>query len=60
MADALHALPNGIQAMRSVLPQAFNWPLFGVALALMAAPIAAYLVPVRQPLSAYPVRATSL
>jgi hypothetical protein len=42
MADALDALPKGVEAMRSVLPQAFNWPLFGVALALMAAPIAAF------------------
>ena len=42
MGDALHALPEGIQAMRAVLPQSFNWPLFGVALALMAAPIAAF------------------
>jgi hypothetical protein len=42
MADALRALPEGIQAMRSVLPHSFNWPLFGVALALMAAPIAAF------------------
>ncbi len=40
MADALRALPDGVQAMRSVLPNAFNWPLFGVALALMAAPLA--------------------
>jgi hypothetical protein len=42
MTDALHALPEGIEAMRSVLPQSFNWPLFGIALALMAAPIAAF------------------
>ena len=42
MADALHALPQGTMAMRSVLPHAFNWPLFTLALALMAAPIAAY------------------
>jgi hypothetical protein len=42
MADALGALPGGIDAMRAVLPDAFNWPLFSVALALMAAPIAAF------------------
>jgi hypothetical protein len=42
MADALQALPNGIQAMRTVLPDAFNWPLFSVALVLMAAPLAAF------------------
>jgi hypothetical protein len=40
MADALRALPDGIQATRSVLPHAFNWPLFAVALALMGAPLA--------------------
>jgi hypothetical protein len=42
MADALYVLPQGIDAMRTVLPHAFNWPLFVVALALMAAPVAAY------------------
>ena len=40
MADALRAAPNGLDATRTVLPAAFNWPVFLVALALMAAPIA--------------------
>jgi hypothetical protein len=40
MADALHALPRGFEATRTVLPQAFNWWGFIAALALMAAPVA--------------------
>ena len=40
MADALRAVPNGLDATRTVLPAAFNWPVFLVALALMAAPVA--------------------
>jgi hypothetical protein len=40
MADALRAVPQGLDATRTVLPQAFNWSLFVVALALMAAPVA--------------------
>ena len=38
MADAWRALPNGRQAVMNVLPTAFNWPLFWVALLLMASP----------------------
>ena len=41
MTDAIRALPGGADAVRQVLPTAFNWPLFGVALVLMAAPLAA-------------------
>jgi hypothetical protein len=40
MADALRALPHGGEAVRLVLPETFNWPLFLVALVLMATPIA--------------------
>jgi hypothetical protein len=40
MADALRAVPDGLGATRTVLPAAFNWPVFLVALALMAAPVA--------------------
>lgn len=40
MADAIQAVPGGIDAIRDVLPASFNWPLFIVALILMAAPIA--------------------
>ena len=39
MADALRAVPNGLEAVRTVLPRTFNWPLFLVAWALMAAPV---------------------
>jgi hypothetical protein len=40
MADAIRALPGGPDTVRHVLPTAFNWPVFGVALALMATPLA--------------------
>jgi hypothetical protein len=40
MADALRAMPHGLEAVRAVLPATFNWPLFLAALALMAAPVA--------------------
>jgi hypothetical protein len=40
MADALRAVPEGMAATRTVLPTAFNWSVFVVALALMAAPVA--------------------
>jgi hypothetical protein len=36
--DALRALPGGADAVRRVLPTAFNWPVFAAALVLMAAP----------------------
>jgi hypothetical protein len=39
MADALKAVPSGLEAVRTVLPTTFNWPMFLVALALMAAPV---------------------
>ena len=40
MADALHAAHQGLDVATTVLPTAFNWSVFGVALALMAAPVA--------------------
>jgi hypothetical protein len=40
MTDALRALPGGRDAILRVLPAAFNWPLFSVALVLLAAPVA--------------------
>jgi len=40
MADAIRALPAGLDAVRQVLPTTFNWPLFSAALLLMAAPLA--------------------
>jgi hypothetical protein len=39
MADSIQVAGGGEQAIRKVLPTWFNWPLFTVALALMAAPI---------------------
>ena len=39
MADPIRALPAGAEAVREVLPVWFNWPLFLVALALMAVPV---------------------
>jgi len=38
MADAIRVADGGVPALRELLPTRFNWPLFGVALALMAAP----------------------
>lgn len=39
MADSLHVAHQGTTALRSLLPSAFNWPLFSLALMLMAAPL---------------------
>lgn len=39
MVDSLHAAPGGEGAIRAALPMTFNWLLFAVALALMAAPV---------------------
>jgi hypothetical protein len=39
MADALAAAPRGLDAIRTVLPEKFNWPLFSVALVLMSLPV---------------------
>ncbi len=40
MADAIRVVSGGEEAVRNVLPTWFNWPLFIVALLLMAAPVA--------------------
>jgi hypothetical protein len=40
MADSIRALPGGLDTVRQVLPMAFNWPVFGAALLLMATPLA--------------------
>jgi hypothetical protein len=37
---ALHAAPRGLEATMTTLPTAFNWPIYSVALILMAAPVA--------------------
>jgi hypothetical protein len=39
MADSIRALAAGPDAVRQVLPTAFNWPMFGVALLLMGTPL---------------------
>jgi len=38
MADAIRVSSGGVDALRNLLPTYFNWPLFSVALLLMAAP----------------------
>src|SRR5207249_9991105 len=40
MADAIRTADQGTDALRTMLPVRFNWPLFGVALALMTLPLA--------------------
>jgi hypothetical protein len=40
MADSFHAVSQGVTGPGSVLPTDFNWPLFALAVTLMAAPIA--------------------
>jgi hypothetical protein len=39
MADTIRVAHHGVDALRNVLPTWFNWPLFAVALLLMAAPV---------------------
>ena len=39
LADSLAAAHRGLDAIRTVLPDKFNWPMFCVALALMFAPV---------------------
>ena len=43
MTDAWRALPGGRDAVMTVLPTTFNWPLFWVALLLMAVPALQHL-----------------
>jgi hypothetical protein len=43
MADALREAGRGTDALRTLLPSRFHWPLFCAALGLMSAPIAGYL-----------------
>jgi hypothetical protein len=39
MADSLRALQQGLD-VATIVPRAFDWPVFGVAFVLMAAPVA--------------------
>jgi hypothetical protein len=48
MADALRALPGGRDAIIRVLPVTFNWPLFSIALTLLAMPVAHLVYTSRQ------------
>jgi hypothetical protein len=40
MADAIGAIPGGLDTVRQVRPTMFNWPAFSAALLLMTAPLA--------------------
>jgi hypothetical protein len=40
MADSLRVVDQGVEALLNMLPREFNWPVFCVALALMAASVA--------------------
>ena len=39
MADSLRAVDQGLEVARNILPTTFNWPVFAIALTLMAAPL---------------------
>jgi len=55
MADAIRVADGGVNALRDLLPTRFNWPLFSVALLLMAAPVIDQLIwflRLRSPLAA--------
>jgi hypothetical protein len=39
MADALSVVGRGVEVIRNVLPEQFNWPLFIIALLLLGAPV---------------------
>jgi len=41
MADELAASPRGMDAIRTILPVTFDWPLFSLALMLISAPVVA-------------------
>jgi len=48
MADTIKVADQGVEVLRNVLPAQFNWPLFSLALLLMAAPIVQVLWRLRQ------------
>jgi hypothetical protein len=50
MADNLRVARQGLNAWRNVLPVEFNWPLFCIGLALMAAPVFASVWRMARPL----------
>ena len=51
MADAIRVAGQGEEAVRNVLPETFNWPLFIVALCLMAMSVAQQLWQLKKPIS---------
>jgi hypothetical protein len=53
MIDAWRALPGGRDKVLQVLPTTFNWPLFWVALLLMASPALHQVarLPAKKPIS---------
>jgi len=48
MADTIRAAGQGVDAVRTVLPERFNWPLFTLALTLMAMPVVDVMLKVWQ------------
>ena len=54
MIDAWRALPYGRDAILQVLPATFNWPVFWLAVLLMASPVLQYLAFLRAKKSAFP------
>jgi len=59
MADSLRAVTHGLDATTIALPTAFNWPVFSVAVALMAAPLAQTRWRMRPQKARLPVGASS-
>jgi len=48
MVDNIRVASGGVDAWRNMLPHSFNWPLFSVALLLMAAPVVQLLWRIRK------------
>jgi len=52
MADSVRVAGRGTEALREVLPVSFNWPLFCLALLLMASPLHQAIRQLRRPAQA--------
>jgi hypothetical protein len=48
MADSIRIADGGVNALRNLLPQSFNWLLFCIALLLMAAPLVQLIASLRE------------
>jgi len=59
MADSLRAVNHGLDPTTTALPRAFNWPVFCVAVALMAAPAVQTRWRMRPPQQGLPSEASS-